>query len=181
METVERPNWDEMFLAIAAINSSRGTCDRLRTSCVLVKNNRIVGGGYNGAVAGLENCDEIGHLMVENHCLRTLHGEQNAIANAQCDLHGATAYIIATPCPRCIKELLQHGITRIVYVGEYNNGPGAEQVAQFCKEKNVSLEQISNSALLAESFRKIFNRLQGPGGIFRGMDLKKILFPENEL
>src|SRR3989344_3686767 len=103
----ERPNWDEFFIAVATIYSSRGSCDRLRTACILVKDKRIVGAGYNGSVSGLESCDEVGHLLVDNHCLRTLHGERNAVDNSVGNLEGTTAYVIATPCLDCIKVLLQ--------------------------------------------------------------------------
>lgn len=169
---MERPSWDELFIATAVLGSSRGTCDRLRTSCVLVKNNRIIGSGYNGAVAGLDNCDDAGHLVVEGHCLRTLHGEDNAIANAVSSLDGSTAYIIATPCLNCIKKLLQYGIKRIVYVGQYSNIAGLEHIPEICNEKNVSLEQWTGDPIkVIEIFKKIFERLQGPGGIFKNYDI----------
>jgi len=172
---MDRPNWDEFFIAIAIIYSSRGTCDRLRIACILVKNKRIVGAGYNGSIAGLETCDEVGHLMVDDHCIRTLHSEQNAIANAITDLEGATAYIVNTPCPICVKELLQHGISRIVYVGTYDNGKGADSIKEFCRNKNVSLEQFTPSPKEASLiFKKIFGRLRGPGGVFRGIDAETL-------
>jgi dTMP kinase len=174
---MDRPTWDELFIAIAVLGSSRGTCNRLRTSCVLVKNNRIIGSGYNGAVSGLTNCDDEGHLMVDGHCLRTLHGEDNAIANAVSSLEGATAYIIATPCLGCVKKLLQYGVSRIVYVGDYQNASGKEYIAEICKEKGAYLEcWSSESGNVAAIFKKIFNRLQGPGGIFKNLVLPEILF-----
>lgn len=174
--SAERPNWDELFIAIAVLGSSRGTCDRLRTSCVFTKNNRIIGSGYNGAVSKLENCDDVGHRMVEGHCIRTLHGEDNARANSVSGLEGATAYIVGTPCVRCVKNLLQDGVTRIVYVGEYNNGPGSDFIPEICQQKGVSLEQWTNGPKkVAAIFYKIFKRLQGPGGIFKGMKLKGLV------
>jgi len=172
----ERPNWDELFIAIAVLGSSRGTCDRLRTSCVLVKNNRIVGSGYNGAVAGLPNCDEDVHLMINEHCVRTLHGEDNAIANAVSGLEGATAYIIATPCLGCVKKMLQYGVKRIVYVGAYDNGPGSEFIAEICQQKGVKLEQwASDPKDVFAIFQKIFTRLKGDGGIFQNFPNIKLL------
>ena len=179
--SAERPNWDELFIAIAVLGSSRGTCDRLRTSCVLVKNNRIVGSGYNGAVAGLPNCDEAGHLMINDHCMRTLHGEDNAIANAVSSLDGATAYIIATPCLGCVKKMLQYGIKRIVYVGTYDSGPGSEFVAEICKGKLVKIEQWTNDPKkVAIIFQKLFTRLSGPGGIFKNFNLAVVPFDTRE-
>lgn len=176
-----RPSWDELFIAIAVLGSSRGTCDRLRTSCVLVKNNRIVGSGYNGAVSGLKNCDEAGHLIINNHCVRTLHGEDNAIANAVSSLDGATAYIIATPCLGCVKKMLQYGIRRIVYVGAYYNGPGSEFIAKICKGKRVKIEQWTNDPKkIVLIFQKIFTRLSGSGGIFKDLNLAIVPFDIRE-
>ena len=181
METViPRPSWDEFFLAIATVYSSRGTCDRLRTACVFVKNKRIVGAGYNGSVSGLTTCDESGHLIIDNHCMRTLHGEDNAKSNTISGLDGATAYIIATPCHVCVKRMLQDGIKRIVYVGTYNNGQGKDLIFDFCKEKDASLEQWTDDPeKVSAIFGKIFRRLQGDGGIFRELDLSKFLFHNN--
>lgn len=169
---MDRPNWDEFFIAIAASYSSRGTCDRLLASCVLVQNKRIVGAGYNGSIAGLETCDEAGHLLVNNHCIRTLHDVQNALANTIADLHGATSYHIGTPCPICVKELLQHGITRIVYAGEYDNGLGANHIEEFCAKKGVKLEQFCRDPQdVIRIFRKIFTRLRGKGGVLKGTEI----------
>lgn len=175
---MERPSWDELFVAISVLNSSRGSCSRLRTSCVLVQDHKIVGSGYNGAVAKNPNCDEVGHLMIGDHCLRTLHGERNALANAKKDnLTGATAYVIATPCLDCVKELLQHGISRIVYVGEYKNALGSDFIADVCNQTGASLEQLTADPKdVATIFHKIFTRLRGSGGIFKNTDLVNIFF-----
>ena len=174
MDKIERPTWDEIFPLMTAVFSSKGSCDRLRTACILVKNKKIVGAGYNGAVAGLDNCDEVGHLMIDNHCARTIHGEDNAVNNAVADLDGATAYIIATPCLDCVKNLLQKGIKRIVYIGSYANSKGLNYIESICKEKSVMLEHFSDPRILLTILRKVLNRLRGPGGIFKDI-------PEEEL
>lgn len=167
-----RLSWDELYILIATIYSSRGSCDRLKTACVLVKNNRIVGAGYNGAVAGLSNCDEVGHLIIENHCLRTIHGEGNAVNNAVADLDGATAYVVATPCLDCVKNLLQNGIKRIVYIGSYVNAKGKNYITTICQKKNVSLEQWSSEPLnVLELLEKSLKRLQESGGIFSDLNI----------
>ena len=53
------------------------TCDRLRTASSAEKDKRLRGFGYNGSVSGDGHCDDVGHLMVDGHCERTLHGEEN--------------------------------------------------------------------------------------------------------
>src|SRR5690349_1035987 len=75
----QRPTWDEYFLDIAFSVAERSTCDRAHVGAVLVRDRRILATGYNGSPAGLPHCDEVGHLLIDGHCVRTLHAEQNAI------------------------------------------------------------------------------------------------------
>src|SRR3989338_7278239 len=77
-----RPSWDDYFMSLARIIASRGTCNRLYTGAVLVKDKRIISTGYNGSPPGLPHCDEVGHLLEDGHCVRTIHGEHNAILQA---------------------------------------------------------------------------------------------------
>ena len=138
---VERIPWDEQWFTIALIYSNRATCDRLRTATIIVKNNRLVGAGYNGSMPGAGHCDDIGHLIINGHCERTLHGEQNAIINTRReDLKGATAYILGTPCLRCFKELVGAGIINIKCLGTYDNALGKEDVLSLAAEVCVDIE-----------------------------------------
>jgi dCMP deaminase len=86
-----RPNWDRYFLDLCEAVARRATCDRGKCGCVIVKDKRIMTTGYVGAPAGLPHCDEAGHDMrkvidengnISQHCVRTLHAEQNAIIQA---------------------------------------------------------------------------------------------------
>jgi dCMP deaminase len=114
-----RPSWDDYFMAIAKIVSSRATCDRAYIGAVLVKRNRIISTGYNGAPPGLPHCDgAAGHLMEEGHCIRTLHAEENAIiqlaAIGGMSAEGATLYTTHSPCYHCAKKIIMVGIKRVV-------------------------------------------------------------------
>ena len=137
----KRPTWDEYFLDIAFTVAERSTCDRAHVGAVLVRDRRILATGYNGSPAGLPHCDEVGHLMVDGHCVRTLHAEQNAII--QCALHGvssegATAYVTHQPCLTCAKMLINAGIKHVVYAGNYLD----DNSRQFFAEANVQLEYL---------------------------------------
>ena len=137
----ERIPWDEWWFTLALFYSTRGTCDRLRTATIIVKDNRMVGAGYNGSMPGAGHCDDVGHLMVDGHCERTLHGEQNAIINTRReDLRGATAYILGTPCLRCFKELVGAGVVGVKCLGTYDNALGKEILFDLAKEVDVDLE-----------------------------------------
>jgi dCMP deaminase len=118
-----RQGFDEYFMDIAEIVSSRATCNRLHVGCVIVKNKRIVSTGYNGSPSGESHCDEIGDLYNDqNRCVRTIHSEQNAILFAnRHDLQGATAYVTHQPCENCAKLLVQSGIKRVVFKNKYTN------------------------------------------------------------
>jgi dCMP deaminase len=119
-----RQSWDEYFLELAQVASTRATCNRLHVGCILVRDKRIIATGYNGAISAHDHCDEVGHLMIEGHCKRTIHAEVNAVL--QCAKYGiategATAYITHYPCQDCMKLLNQAGIKRVVYLTYYPN------------------------------------------------------------
>ena len=138
MNPIERPSWDEYFMQIAFTVAQRSTCDRAHVGCVLVRDRRMLTTGYNGAPAGLPHCDEVGHLLIDGHCVRTLHAEQNAIIQGA--LHGvsivgATAYVTHQPCLTCAKMLINAGVRRIVYAGNY---PDANS-RRFLDEAGVEL------------------------------------------
>jgi len=137
-----RPDWDSYFMKIAFAISERSTCDRAFVGCVLVRDKRILTAGFNGSPSGLEHCDEDGHLMVNGHCVRTIHAETNAIIQAA--LHGvstkgATCYVTHFPCINCTKVLINAGIGRIVYRDAYRID---ENAMNFLKTASVELKQL---------------------------------------
>ena len=134
-----RPTWDDYFMGIALQVARRSTCDRARVGAIIVKDRRILTTGYNGSPAGLPHCDEIGHLIVNGHCVRTLHAEQNAIIQAA--LHGvgvagSTLYVTHQPCLACAKMIINAGIRRVVFAGDY---PDLHAVT-FLRDAGVALE-----------------------------------------
>jgi dCMP deaminase len=136
-----RPEWDSYFMKIAAAVSERSTCDRAMIGCVLVLEKRILTTGFNGSPSGQAHCDEIGHLMVDGHCVRTIHAETNAIIQAA--LHGVstkgcTCYVTHFPCINCAKVLVNAGIVRLVYAVDYRKDPIA---VQFLHDANIDIVQ----------------------------------------
>ena len=121
-----RPSLDEYFMQFARDASARATCDRAFVGAALVKDKHIVTTAYNGAPSGLPDCNEVGHWMVDNHCVRAVHAEMNAII--QCAIHGvssvgSTLYCTHSPCVRCAQALINAGIKRAVYAIEYRPDP----------------------------------------------------------
>ncbi len=118
-----RIGWDEYFINIAEVVSTRSTCPRLNVGCVLVQKYLIIATGFNGSIHGFEHCTEVGCLInEEGRCIRTLHAEENAIIHANRDLmKGAFAYVTHEPCEKCTKLLVQSGIKKIFFKRAYPN------------------------------------------------------------
>jgi len=137
-----RPDWDSYFMKIAYAVSERSTCDRAFVGCVLVLDKRILTTGFNGSPAGQPHCDEIGHLLVEGHCVRTIHAETNAIIQAA--LHGvctrgSTCYVTHFPCINCTKVLINAGICRLIYNVPYRID---ENSLEFLRAANVEVNPL---------------------------------------
>ena len=153
-----RPSWDEYFMAIAKIIGTRSSCDRLRAGAVLVKDNRIIATGYNGAPPGLSNCDEIGHMIEERHCVRTIHAEHNAILQSAklsgTSTDGATLYMKYIPCIHCSKYIVAAGIKRIVYVEDYR----ASIAVEYLKEAGVGVDKYQENKEWNKKMVDLFSR-----------------------
>lgn len=131
-------------MSIALQVAKRSTCDRANVGAIIVKDRRILTTGYNGSPAGLPHCDDVGHLMVEGHCVRTLHAEQNAIIQAA--YHGvsvqeSTLYVTHQPCLNCAKMIINAGIRRVVFAGTYPD----TLARQFLAEAGVGLQNFALS------------------------------------
>lgn len=136
-----RPPWDDYFMKIADDVALRSTCDRAAVGAVLVKEKHIISTGYNGSPAGLEHCDEIGHLMVEGHCVRTVHAEVNAIIQAAVfglATRDSVCYVTHFPCLNCTKMLINARISKLIYKNSYRIDPIA---LEFFTKAGVELQQ----------------------------------------
>ncbi len=137
-----RPSWDEYFMAMALLISSRSPCERLHVGCVLVSagehKNRVVAAGYNGFLPGAPHVSRVR----DNHEQATVHAEQNAITDAArrgVSVNGATAYITHFPCINCSKLLAAAGVGAIKYHLEYRNDP---LVTELLGESGIELKQL---------------------------------------
>ena len=115
-----RPSWTEYYRAMAKVVSSRATCPRAHVGAILVSpKNFVIATGYNGAPAGQPHCDDVGCLIEDEHCQRSIHAEVNAITQAARQGHsteGAWLYIFANngydgPCRECKKVIQAAGVT----------------------------------------------------------------------
>lgn len=130
----------------AVLLSLRSTCERLSVGAILVRDKRVIAGGYNGSVSGDEHCIEHGCYLVDGHCVRTIHAEMNAVlqcAKFGVATDGAEVYVTDFPCLQCTKMLLQSGIKKICYLRNYHND---EYALKLMKLKNVEVEQVKLDA-----------------------------------
>lgn len=147
-----RPSWDQYFLDMIDHVRTRATCDRGRSGCVVVRQHRVLATGYVGSPPGLPHCDESGHLMrsvideagvTRQHCVRTIHAEQNAICQAArygIAIEGATLYCSMEPCRVCAMLIISVGITRVVCRSRYHAGQDTRDLFREAKVELVVLE-----------------------------------------
>lgn len=157
-----RPSWDEYFSQMVEVVGTRATCNRGRSGCVIVKEKRVLCTGYVGSPAGTAHCDEAEHEMhtvthpdgsSTNHCIRTAHAEQNAIANAArfgIALDGATLYCHMTPCYTCAKMLINSGIKRVVSNLDYHAGARSKEIF---KEAGVEYDLLNEEMQTYENMK----------------------------
>ena len=149
-----RPTWDEYFMEVCRSIAKRATCNRGKSGCVIARDNQILVTGYVGAPTGLPHCDEVGHQLkktqhedgtVTQHCVRTVHAEQNAICQAAkrgISIEGGTLYCKMTPCRTCAMLIINCGIVRVVAERRYHDA--ADTIAMF-KQAGIKLEHLSDA------------------------------------
>jgi len=154
---IPRLPWSEFFMLQAHLIATRSTCDRgpellfdpgrHGVGAVLVRDHRVIAGGYNGSPPEQPHCDVAGHLMREGHCVRTIHSEMNALL--QCALDGVSPagsilYTTASPCHDCAKVIIRAQI-RFVYYGEpYDSRYGLSgDVGAMLRRANIGLSELT--------------------------------------
>ncbi|MHB8578341.1 MAG: deoxycytidylate deaminase [Ignavibacteriaceae bacterium] len=151
MNKKKRPSWDVYFLKLAMLASERSTCPRMHCGCIFVRDKFVLATGYNGSLPGHPHCEDVGCLVVDNHCVRTNHAEMNALTQAAIhgvSLKGATAYITNMSCTTCAKALIAAGIVRVVVFSDFHDtlatqfytGSGVEIVKTEMPEKMINYE-----------------------------------------
>lgn len=143
---MERVSWTEYFMDITKLVARRSTCIRRAVGAIIVKEQRILATGYNGAPMGISHCDVTGCLRAKlnvpsgqrHELCRGIHAEQNAIIQAA--LHGVSikdALLFCTnqPCSICTKMIINAGISKIYY----EEGYADELSLEMLQEANVEI------------------------------------------
>jgi len=148
---VERISWDQYFMAQSHLLAMRSTCTRLMVGATIVRDKRIIAGGYNGSVTGSVHCVDEGCYVIDGHCVRTVHAEANALlqcAKFGVPTAGADIYVTHFPCLQCTKQLIQSGIQTVYYAEDYKNHPYAVELFKEAgvETKKVKLEYLAIDA-----------------------------------
>ena len=139
----ERVSWGTYFMNIAKEVATRSTCDRKYVGAVIVREKTILSTGYNGSIKGLPHCDEAGHEMVDDHCIRTTHAEANAIVQAAkngVEINQSEIYVTASPCYNCFKLIANAGI-KTIYYGEFYR---EDRILKHAKEAGIELVSLED-------------------------------------
>lgn len=141
-----RLDWDHYFMGFAEAARARSSCDRRfgGVGAVLVAGLQVVATGYNGAVRGMPDCDEVGHLMEDGHCLRTVHAEMNALAQAAyrgVSILGGSSYSTVEPCWGCFRVLVNAGVVDFVYAQDYLDERDP-RIEDACRTLNIRFRRL---------------------------------------
>jgi|TARA_B110000503_G_C6946448_1_gene329164 dCMP deaminase len=136
----------DAHMKAAEVYAELSTAKRLQVGCVIVKDNTIIGIGYNGMPSGWDNvCEVIKHTdftgtVVTMSKPEVLHAETNAIAKVAKSTNstdGATMFITHAPCLDCAKLVYQSGINSVYYRDTYKNDDGLK----FLEKCNIKVEK----------------------------------------
>lgn len=148
-----RADWDEYFMRIAVEVAGRSTCDRKHVGAVIVRERNILSTGYNGSIAGMPHCDDVGHMMENNHCVATIHAEANSILQAAKNgvtINGASIYTTASPCWNCFKLIVNAGMRRILF-GEFYRD---DRIFEISRQLHIELIDLSDVLARIRSARE---------------------------
>lgn len=139
-----RPDWDNYFLNIAHLASSRSPDEQTKVGCLIVNQDKhVLAMGYNGfpAETNSENLPTVRPYKYPY----MIHAEQNAISNMERKEKNLTAYVTARPCLVCSKLLWQNGVRRIVIDGNgvvYSLTPEDLQVLEFLINNGLKIDYM---------------------------------------
>ncbi|WP_092492503.1 MULTISPECIES: ComE operon protein 2 [Virgibacillus] len=162
---MERITWDQYYMAQSHLLALRSTCTRLMVGATIVREKRIIAGGYNGSVSGSVHCIDEGCYVIDGHCVRTVHAEANALlqcAKFGVPTEGAEMYVTHFPCLQCCKQIIQSGIKTIYYAEDYKNHPYAIELFEDAgvQTKKVELTYLAVDTQYQEKEAYINNLLQ---------------------
>ncbi|TMW73880.1 ComE operon protein 2 [Alteribacter natronophilus] len=148
---MERISWHQYFMAQSHLLALRSTCTRLMVGTTIVRDKRIIAGGYNGSISGGKHCIDEGCYVIDSHCVRTIHAEMNALlqcAKFGVPAAGAEMYVTHFPCLNCCKAIIQAGIRKVYFATEYKNHPYA---IELFEQAGVEVQQVELEEMVLDT------------------------------
>lgn len=162
-------DWDEYFMSTAIVAACRSKDPSTQVGACIVKDNRILSCGYNGAPKGWDDADfpwdskgeETGDvLQIKNSFV--IHAEMNALDHCREDLEGSTLYVTFSPCEKCTAQLAQRGVKRIVYLKKYTDEM-SNLISKTIREKKGIIQEpyrADSDEMTKDEYREILNQMQ---------------------
>jgi dCMP deaminase len=136
--------YDKAMIMTAYIWQKESKCNRLKVGAILAKDGRIIMNGYNGTVAGQDNCcEEDPYVDPQKTTTKqdVVHAEHNVLISCEHNeipTEGTTLYITHNPCVPCAMMVLEAKITRVVYSEYYRDLEGIK----LLKNKKVQVDRF---------------------------------------
>lgn len=160
MKESGRQDWQSFFMDLAFFWAQRSTCTRRKVGAIAVIDKRVISSGYNGAVAGHSHCTIASCVRtVQNipsgeklDVCRAVHAEQNLIIQAAqfgVSMKNSIVYCTTMPCHTCLKLLLNVGVSKIFYAGDYDSETIRQTLQEdknaYLLDRCVRLQNTANS------------------------------------
>ncbi|MDO8430099.1 MAG: deoxycytidylate deaminase [bacterium] len=180
LENPPRLSFEESGILAAFSASSRSTCPRAHVGCALFSKNKVIKGtGYNGARAGAPQCDQVGCLIINGHCMSASHAEDNAILfSRNSDITDGYSFVTIRPCRRCFDLHSAVGIKHVYYLDEYRSELDKDYIEDVCQKNGIELKRLDIDIIAV--MQKALTFHQGPGGLLIAKNKLKIEESPNE-
>lgn len=146
----ERLSRPALFMRVAHLYGERSSCPRAQVGVTATREGRIVASGYVGAPHGQPHCLEVGCLIEDGGCIRSVHAEANMIAWAArtgTSLEGTEVWCTHSPCLPCAKVLINAGITEFNYTTVYRD----DRAIALLRGNGITVKQLAWEYTIIES------------------------------
>ena len=139
-----RPTWEQYALSLAEAAALRSEDPYVQVgACALDHNNRVLGVAYNGLAPG---------KTMSDYFWADRDGRRPYILHAECNLlslfkRGEARMIACTllPCSCCARQIIAHGIKKVVYRDNYTKDMNALEIFKFY---GIEIIQLHSKAKL---------------------------------
>ena len=156
MNDLKRVSWDEYFMSLCLCVAQRSHDIHSKYGAIIVDDKyRVLSIGYNGFPRNTPH--EGMSLERPDKYFYMVHAEENAIINATQCLDKATLYIAGYPCHKCMRMIIQAGITKVIYgpiTAKCHDADDDYASGQMLIGQSIEFVDMSRSASAVHKFLK---------------------------